>query len=620
MSSLKRLSFGHVLVAVALVMLAAVIAGAHELWVMFDDERSEAEQRLVDERRLIEDAARNVIVDELERRFALARLHTQAIFDDPLADDEGLVLVTDGAQFLPRVLTETPAEKSFVADFDEAVRSGRKLQLGGSIGEMVPRARAVKESASDDARFVAAVRDYLEHRAAIRTVDTADATLTLWVVDALLDRGDADPALLRAILRDGSRVGAAQVRSVQNVVLRSRQALDKNDAVWLHDAVVARCKRANVDVDTFEARWRELERAPLTLPPALDSEPMGAAVPELPGELVYLRGTDHPSSIEGVRIRVAEAQLLVESDLRKRALLRNDEQLAIVPSGDASIVRATLTSPRLVEARARINDRDEAKRTLVVITGLLALGVFFATAAELRRRKRYEDLRTGFLAAVSHELRTPLASMRLIVDSLLARTDRTSDARGSERLERLGRDVDGLDFLVENVLSFSRLERGRLEPRRDRTSLAEIVSDATEAARAGTTQDEVDVRIAIDNECVLAADPELLGLVVSNLVRNAWQHNPKPPESGAKRVDVKVSLSGDGRQGRVDVSDDGPGISDADRPRIFEEFVRGARPTTRGTGLGLALCRQIARVHGGDVTLTSTGSTGSTFTLTIPVR
>ena len=89
---------------------------------------------------------------------------------------------------------------------------------------------------------------------------------------------------------------------------------------------------------------------------------------------------------------------------------------------------------------------------------------------------------------------------------------------------------------------------------------------------------------------------------------------------GARRVDVKVSWSADGRTGRVDVRDDGPGVSDDDRGRIFQEFVRGARPTTRGSGLGLALCRQIARVHGGDVTLTSTSPAGSTFTLTVPVR
>lgn len=617
--SARRLSWSHALLATTIVMLAAVIAGAHELWVMFDDERNEAEQRVADKTRLIEDAARSVLVDELERRLAVARLHTQTIFDDPLADDEGLVLVTDGKQYLPRVLTETPADKSFVAEFDEAVRSGRQLQLPGSMNELVDLAREVIARKDDDARFVAAVRTYLEHRASIRTSDTVDATLTMWVIDTMLDRSDVDPSLLRALLKDGSKVGSAQVLSVQNIVLRARPALDSNDAVWLHDAVIARSLRAHVDVDAFEARWQELEREPLTLPP-IPHEPVGVIVPELPGELLYLRGTADATSLEGVRIRLEEAHALVENDLRKRALLREDETITVAPAGDARIVTATLGSPHIGAARARIDERDEAKRTLLVITGMLAFGVVFAAAAELRRRKRYEDLRTGFLAAVSHELRTPLASMRLIVDSLLARADRSTDARGAERLERLGRDVDGLDFLVENVLSFSRLERGRLEPRRDRTSLAEIVSDAVDAARAGTTAAQVDVRVSIDNECVLAADPELLGLVVANLVRNAWQHNPKSAERGAKRVDVKVHLDADGKQARVDVTDDGPGISDADKARIFQEFVRGAHPTTRGTGLGLALCRQIARVHGGDVTLASTTPLGSTFTLVVAVR
>lgn len=618
----KRFTAGHALVACALVLLAAVIAGAYELWGMFDDERREAVQRIDDETRLIEEAARTVVVDELQGRLGLARLHSQAMHADPMADDEGLISVTDGRQFMPRVITETPAQRTWTKDLDERVRRGEKVLLPGAMGELHTRARAVVEAKGDDARFVAAVRDYLEHRASVLTADSVDALFTLWVIDALLDRGDADHALLRALLKEGSTVGTARVHSVQSRALGARRSLDPEDARWLYDAVVARSERAKVESHTFAQRWRDLERPPLTLPP-IPNEPIGVTVPELPGELVYLRNTGHPTSMEGVRIRVNEAHAFAESDLRKRSLLREDEALVMQPSGDARVLTVTLASPRIEAARARIDERHEAKRTLLVITGMLALGVVFAAGAELRRRKRYEDLRTGFLAAVTHELRTPLASMRLIVDSLLARADRASDARdarASERLERLGRDVDGLDFLVENVLSFSRLERGRLEPKRDRTSLAEIVTDAVGAARGGTRADEVDVRIIIDNECILAADPELLGLVVSNLVRNAWQHNPKPRERGAKRVDVKVSLSADGRSGRVDVTDDGPGVSDDDRARIFQEFVRGARPTTRGTGLGLALCRQIARVHGGDVTLTATSSTGSTFTLTLPVR
>jgi two-component system, OmpR family, sensor histidine kinase SenX3 len=615
-----RVTWGHALLATSLVMLAAVAAGTYELWGMFDAERTEAEARVADEARLIEEAARTVLIDDLEKRLALARLHAEAMHTDAMADDEGLILATDGKQFMPRLLTETPAEASFTRHLDEQIRRGDKIVVMGAIGEMLERARAVVAAKNDDGKLVAAVRDYLEHRSQLRTSDATDVIMTLIVVDTLLDRGDADPQLLRALLRDGTKVGSARVQSVQSAALNARRFLDPVDAKWVHDTVVAHSARAGVDSASFSQRWRDLERPPLSLPP-VPSEPIGIAVPELPDEIVLLRGTAHATSLEGIRIGRAEAQRFVESDLRKRSLLRDDETIDVTPAGDTSIVHATLLSPRLDAARARIAERDEAKRTLLIITTLLAFGIVFAAGAELRRRKRYEDLRTGFLAAVSHELRTPLASMRLIVDSLVARlsTVDTQDARTVERLSRLGRDVDGLDFLVENVLSFSRLERGRLDPRRDRTSLAEIVAEVSDLVRS-TAGDDVDLQVTVENECVLAADPELIGLVVANLARNAWQHNPKPREQGRKRVDVRVALSNDGKIARVDVSDDGPGIATSDRERIFEEFVRGARPTTRGTGLGLALCRQIARVHGGDVTLTATSSAGSTFTLTVPAR
>ena len=120
---------------------------------------------------------------------------------------------------------------------------------------------------------------------------------------------------------------------------------------------------------------------------------------------------------------------------------------------------------------------------------------------------------------------------------------------------------------------------------------------------------ELDVIGAAAADAVVDVDSELVGLAVANLVRNAWQHNPR---AGAEKI-VRVRVE----PGAITVADDGPGVPEADRARIFVEFERGSRAASRGTGLGLALCRQIARAHGGDVSLASTGPNGSTFVLTL---
>lgn len=604
MSAGSRLSWGHALVVAAALLLLAVVAGASALWVVFDAERAEAEARIAEESKLIEEAARSVIIDALEHRFALAFAHAQDILDDPLRADEGLVLVQDGVQLLPRTMApRRPQGAGELALLDIAMRSGAPVAAPESTLELIEGARRVA-SAAGDAAFVAAVRAYLEHRAHSEPPGAHDVVATLWVIDQLLARGDADPALVRTMLRDGSVVGGVRVVSLQQVLLRVLPSMSASDGAWLSEALEERCAAARVDLSLFAARRRELEQAPLALPMAAGPEPIA-----LPG-LVYLTSTARPGGLAGVRLAEAEARALVDDDLRRRALLREGESVAIEGTGDSQLVRALLTSPRLQEARASAGKRHEAKRSLLVVTGVLALGMLAAAAAELRRRRRYQALRTGFLAAVSHELRTPLASMRLLVDAMLVRA---SDARASESLDRLGRDIDGLDFLVENILSFSRLERGRLEPRKQRTSLAEIAGDA--AGRAQLEGAGVTVALVVDNEAVIEADPELVGVVIANLVRNGWQHNPR----ALRTVTVRISASPAQGTAHVEVSDDGPGVSEQDRATIFDEFVRGARPTTRGTGLGLALCRQIARVHGGDVTLAATGTSGSTFLLTLPL-
>ena len=101
------------------------------------------------------------------------------------------------------------------------------------------------------------------------------------------------------------------------------------------------------------------------------------------------------------------------------------------------------------------------ERLALGAVGLLGAVLLVAFGRERERRRRYLELRAGFVAALSHELRTPLASMPLQLEAL----ERTADRRMDARLARLLKDVDGLDLLIENVLSYSRLERGRLTPR-----------------------------------------------------------------------------------------------------------------------------------------------------------
>jgi signal transduction histidine kinase len=195
------------------------------------------------------------------------------------------------------------------------------------------------------------------------------------------------------------------------------------------------------------------------------------------------------------------------------------------------------------------------------------------------------------LANASHELRTPLTRLRLGVDRLKGSADDSVKAD-------VERDIAELDALIEEILLTSRLEALRgLDTVEEVDLLALAAEEAARYEDIGVSGEPLTVR----------GDPRLLRRIIRNLIENALRHG-KPP------VDVTVVGSGDSVILRV--SDHGSGVLEQDRERIFEPFFRKSVQSTSesGTGLGLALVRQIARLHQGDVHLEAE----STFAVTLP--
>ena len=196
------------------------------------------------------------------------------------------------------------------------------------------------------------------------------------------------------------------------------------------------------------------------------------------------------------------------------------------------------------------------------------------------------------LANASHELRTPLARIRLAVELL-------RDAAEPERRAGLEQDIAELDALVDEILLASRLDAlGKLEAQEEVDLLALA---AEECARYEETLVEGDT-------CVMRGDPRLLRRMMRNLLENAHRHGAAPVEVSLRRVHGELELR---------VCDAGAGVAEGERERVFEPFHRafGARPG-KGTGLGLALVRQIARQHGGEAKCVGAGNC---FSVTLPL-
>lgn len=223
--------------------------------------------------------------------------------------------------------------------------------------------------------------------------------------------------------------------------------------------------------------------------------------------------------------------------------------------------------------------------------------------------------KSDFLAAMSHELRTPLNAISGYVDLLQTGIHGPLNDTQQKALARVQKNTLHLLTLIQDVLSFARLDAGRLEfslaPLRVATVFHEVDSVIAPLAEAKGITLQVD---GCDPDLRLHGDAERVWQILLNLTTNAIKFSP-----AGGRVGLSSAVEGDWVQ--VQVRDDGPGIAQEKQTAIFDPFVQLGRRLDRpqeGTGLGLSISRDLARGMGGDLTVESRLGEGSTFTLTLP--
>jgi two-component system phosphate regulon sensor histidine kinase PhoR len=251
------------------------------------------------------------------------------------------------------------------------------------------------------------------------------------------------------------------------------------------------------------------------------------------------------------------------------------------------------------ELTARVRNRAMLELVMVILSCVvIVLGVATILLAAERER-RMSALKSEFVANVSHELKTPLALVRMFAEMLQSGRV-ASDAKRREYLDIIVSESERLSALIENVLDFARVERGRQAYDFADGSVADAVAKAVALYRYRAEREGVTLEADIEPDLPRAViDERAIQLAVINLVDNALKYAPgsNVVAVSARREDGAIV---------VRVVDRGPGVPVDDRERIFERFVRGtaARPTgagtpVRGTGIGLALVKHIAESHGG---------------------
>ncbi|MHB1775135.1 MAG: sensor histidine kinase [Acidimicrobiales bacterium] len=213
-----------------------------------------------------------------------------------------------------------------------------------------------------------------------------------------------------------------------------------------------------------------------------------------------------------------------------------------------------------------------------------------------------------FVADASHELRTPLTSIRGYAE--LLRKGAFKDEDGRQRaLARVEHEAARMGGLVDDLLLLARLDQGR-PLRRVPVDLRRVAADAVDDARAVDPERPID--LLAPEPLYVTGDPDALGQVLHNLVRNALSHTP----AGTR---VTVEIGADATSGTIRVTDDGPGITATAARRVFDRFYRGdAARHGGGTGLGLAIVWAIARALDGTARVESTPGEGASFVVVLP--
>ncbi len=272
-----------------------------------------------------------------------------------------------------------------------------------------------------------------------------------------------------------------------------------------------------------------------------------------------------------------------------------------------------------LEGSSVFDEAAEKQIAVYIWTGaLVILLILFAggfAAQAVGKQIRLNKMKNDFIATVSHELKTPLASMRVLIDTLLEGNVK-DESQADEYLRLTAKENERLSRMIDNFLTFSRMERNKKAFTLEPTYPAGIADDAAEAFRtklaAGRCNFAVDIS---DNLPQLQADHDAMVTVLVNLLDNAFKYTPDP-----KQIDLKVTAENDNVC--FAVSDNGIGLSHRQIRKIFDSFYQVDSSLARsveGCGLGLSIVKFIVDAHKGKISVDSKVGKGSTFTVRIPV-
>ncbi len=373
-----------------------------------------------------------------------------------------------------------------------------------------------------------------------------------------------------------------------------------------------RLKVAGLASDPPSLSWGFVATAVAVAVATLVVYPLKDVAPAVSLGIVYIPGVLLISSVWGWRLGLVSALLSALAfnwfhipPTGRLEIAADKDAVALVTFGIVALASSSLAEMARARAAEAERGREETERVLERLRELSEeRDRIEAEAIEAGALRRSDELKTALLRSVSHDLRTPLTSIIAAGTALDSPT--LTEPERHELSEAVVEQGQRLARLVENLLDVSRLESGSAQPRREPIDLAGVL----EAARESLGGDGALVKLGSGAEIPeLVADPVQLERAFANLLINAVRYGE------GRQVLVRSREVG----GRlvVRIVDQGPGIPEGERERIFEPFYR--REASQGSGLGLSIARGFIEANGGEISVESMPRQGSTFVVSFPL-
>lgn len=294
----------------------------------------------------------------------------------------------------------------------------------------------------------------------------------------------------------------------------------------------------------------------------------------------------------------------------------------IAPDGDGEFLKRLGASQGALEGGLvrQMEARRKDGQTFPVDVALGAMQLptgthVVAVVRDISERRRIEQMKDEFVSTVSHELRTPLTSIAGSLGLLAGGAAGVLPERAGRLIQIAQANSQRLVRLINDILDIQKLESGKLRLDMTPLDLREVAARSLDGVRGYAEELGVHLTLVEGEPAPVRGDADRLIQVVTNLLSNAAKFSPRGGE-------VRVTVDPETRVARLSVSDEGPGVPDAFRSRIFSKFAQADGSDTRakgGTGLGLAIAREIAERHGGRLWFESAEGEGATFYLDLPL-